>query len=83
MLSLKRLLIIPYLCHKSTTTYQTDSNDVAYSTLKSDLCNCVETETIKAIAAPQQQHNGALLSWETLERLTNFQNLLIDAAGRR
>ena len=46
MLFLKQPHILPFLCHKSATTDQIDSNKVSNSKLKLDLCNYVITEII-------------------------------------
>ena len=54
MLFLKQPLIFPFLCHKSATTCQIDSNKVSTSKLKPDLCNCVKIQIIQSTAPPQQ-----------------------------
>ena len=46
-------LNLPFLCHKSATTCQIDSNKVSNSKLKLDLYNCVNTEITESIAPPQ------------------------------
>ena len=53
MLFLMQPLILPFLCHKSATTFQIDSNKVSNSKLKPDLCNCVKIEIIDSTAPPQ------------------------------
>ena len=53
MLFLKQSLILPSVCHKSVTNCQIGSNNVSNSKLKPDLCNCVKSEMIEAIAPPQ------------------------------
>ena len=53
MLFLKQPLILPFLCHKSATTCQIDSNKVSNSKLKLDLCNCVKIEIIEPTAPTQ------------------------------
>ena len=62
MLFLKQSLILPFLCHKSATTCQTDSNKVSNSKLKPEQCNCVKTEIIKYTAPPQQPHKRGTTS---------------------
>ena len=57
----KQPLILPFLCHKSSTTYQIDSYQVSNSKLKIDLCNCVTIKTIESTAPPQQP-----LKWSTI-----------------
>ena len=52
MLFLKQSLILAFLCHKSATTRQIDSNKISNSTLKLELCNCVKTEIIESTAPP-------------------------------
>ena len=56
MLFLKQPHILPFLCHKSATTCQTDSYMVSNSKFKPHLCNCIKTEMIESIAPPQQPH---------------------------
>ena len=53
MLFLKQPLILPFLYHKSATTYQNDSYKVSNSKLKPELCDCVKTELIKLTASPR------------------------------
>ena len=53
MLFLKQLLILPFLCHKSATTCQIDSNKISNSKLKPDLCSRVKTEMIKSTPPPK------------------------------
>ena len=53
---LKQPLILPFLCHKSATMCQIDSNKVSNSELKLDLCNRVENEMIESTAPLQQPH---------------------------
>ena len=52
MLFWKQPVILPFLCHKSATTGQVDSNRVANSKLIPDLCNCVKTEIIESTTSP-------------------------------
>ena len=56
MLFLKQLLTLHFLCHKSATTCQIDSNKVSNSKLNLDLCNCINNEITESIAPPQQPH---------------------------
>ena len=49
MLFWRQPLILPFLCHRASTTCQIDSNKVSKSKLKPYLCNCVKTETIEHI----------------------------------
>ena len=56
MLFLKQSLIAPFLCHKSATKCQTDSNEVSNSKSKPDLCNYVKTNKVESTAPPQQPH---------------------------
>ena len=56
MLVSEQPLILPFLYHKSATTYQVGSYKVSNSMLKSDLCNCVETEISESTAPPQLPH---------------------------
>ena len=58
--------VLPFLCHKSATTCQIDSNMVSNSKLKPDRCNCVTTETIKATSPPQQQCKRDTISCDLL-----------------
>ena len=53
MLFLKQPFTSPFLCHKTATTRQIDSNKVSNSTLKLDLRNCVKTEIIESTAPSQ------------------------------
>ena len=53
MLFLKQPLILPFICHKSPTTFQIHSNKVSSSKLKPDLCHCVKNEMIEPKALPQ------------------------------
>ena len=53
VLFLKQRQIFPFLCHKSATMCQRDSNEASNSKLKPDLCNCVKIETIVSTAPPQ------------------------------
>ena len=53
---LKQPLILPFLCHKSTTTCQVDSYKVSHPKLKPDLCNCVKEKMIESTARLQQPH---------------------------
>ena len=67
MLLLKKPLTLPFLCHKSATTCQIDSNKVSNSKLKSDLYECVKTEIIEHSAPSQQPHKGrTIFFWDTL-----------------
>ena len=54
MLFLKQPLNLPFLYHKSATTYDIDSNKVSNSNLKPDLCNCLKTKIIKRTALSQK-----------------------------
>ena len=56
MLFLKQPLIFPFLCNKSATIDQIDSNMVSNSQLKPDLSNCAKTAMIESTAPPQQLH---------------------------
>ena len=56
MLFLKQPLILSFICHKSATTRQNDSNKVSNLQLKSDLCNCVKTVTMKDTTPSQQPY---------------------------
>ena len=49
-------LILPFLCLKSATKGQIDSNKVSNSRLKLDLCSCVKTEITESTAPPQQPY---------------------------
>ena len=53
VLSLREPLILPILCHKSTTTSQIDSFKVSNFKLKPDLYHCVRNELIESAAPPQ------------------------------
>ena len=64
MLFLKQSHILPFLCHKSTTACQIDSNKVSNSELKIDLCHCVKTEIIESTASVQRQHKQGTLFWD-------------------
>ena len=46
MLFLKRPLILPFLCHKSATAWQIDSNKVSNCKLKLDVCSRVKTQLL-------------------------------------
>lgn len=49
--------IVSFLCYKSATiNCQIDKNKASNSKLKLDLCSCVRTEIINAIAPPHQPH---------------------------
>ena len=56
MLFLMQPLILPFLCHKSATTCQIDSNKVSNSKLKPNLSKCVNSVVIESTAPPQQPH---------------------------
>ena len=64
MLFLKQPLISPFLCHKSASTCQIDSNKVSNSMLKPDLCNCIKTEMIESIAPLQQPNKRGTIFWD-------------------
>ena len=66
MLFLKQPLILPFLCHKSATTCQIDSNKVSSSKLESDLCYCFKTGIIESTTPPQQSHKRGTIFWDTL-----------------
>ena len=61
MLLLKETQILPFLCHKSATTFQIDSYRVLNSKLKSDLCSFVKTEMIEYTAPPQYPHKRSTI----------------------
>ena len=61
LLFLKLQLTLPFLCHKSATTCQIDSNKASNSKLKPDLCNCVKTENIESKTPPQQPYKGGAI----------------------
>ena len=65
MLFLKQLTL-PFVCDKSATTCQIDSNKVSNSKLKPDLSNCAKTKIIESTAPPQQQYKRGTLFWDTL-----------------
>ena len=69
MLFLKQLLSLPFLCHKSATTSQIDSNKVTNFKLKPELCNCADTEMIDSTVPPQQPHKRgtSLLGYPVLK----------------
>ena len=50
---LKQPLILPFLCHKSTTAWQIDPNKVSNSKLRIEIGNFVKGETIQYTAPPQ------------------------------
>ena len=54
MLFLKQPLILHFLCHKSATTCQIDSNKVSNSKLRPDLCDLVKIEKTGLLAPPHQ-----------------------------
>ena len=60
MPSLKQPLNLPFLCHKSATACQIDSNKVSNSKLKPDLHNWAKTEISESVAPPHQQNK-----WDT------------------
>ena len=62
MLFLKQPQILPFICHKSVTTSQMNSNKVSNSKLKLDLCNCVKTEVIEPTAPPNSNTKGEQFS---------------------
>ena len=66
MLFLMQPHILPFLCHKSTTTCQIDSYKVSKSKLKPDQCNCVKTKMIESTAPPQQPHKPGTFFWDAL-----------------
>ena len=45
--------MLAFLCHKSATTRQIDSNKVSKSKLKPDPCNCVIIEIIESTVPSQ------------------------------
>ena len=51
---LKQPIMQPFLCYKSATIGQIESNMVSNSKLKSDLCSSVITKIIESTAHPQQ-----------------------------
>ena len=61
MLVLKQPLILLFLCHKSATACQIDSNKASNSKLKPDLCKGVRIEIIETTAPPQYPHK-----WDTI-----------------
>ena len=66
MLFLKQPLILLFLCHKSATTCQIDSNKVSSSKLRPDLCSCVKTEMIESTTPPQQPHKRGTIFLDSL-----------------
>ena len=50
------ITFLPVVCHKSTATFQTNSNKVLNSTLRSQLGNCVKIEVIGSTGPPQLAH---------------------------
>ena len=73
MLFLKQPLILPFLCYKSSTTCQIDSNKVSNSKLKPNLCNCVKTKMIESTQQPRRWGTN-FLGHPVLE-LVNFNYL--------
>ena len=63
MLFMKQPLILPFLCHKSTTAHQTDLHKIPNSKLKLDLCNCVKFEIFESTAPPQKPHKRSTIFW--------------------
>ena len=57
MLFLKQPFFFTFVCHKSATTCQIDSNKVSNSKLKPELCNCAITEMTESTAPPQHSKN--------------------------
>ena len=55
-----------FLCHKSSITCHTESNEVSNSKLKLDLCNCVKTEINESTAPPQRPHKQGTIFWDAL-----------------
>ena len=72
MLVLKQPLIFPFLCNKSATNCQIDSNEVSKFKLKSDLCNCVKIEVLNLQLLHSSHTNGAQLFWDTLQFSKSF-----------
>ena len=63
MLFLKQPLILPFLCDKSATTCQINSNKISNSKSKICLCSCVKKE-IEYTAPPQWPHKRGTMFFE-------------------
>ena len=72
MLFLKQPLILPFLCHKSTTICQIDSYKVSNPMLKPEICNSIKAEMIKSTAPSQQPHKRGTIFLNTLFVLLFF-----------
>ena len=66
MLFLKQPLILLFFCHESAATCQIDSSRVSISSLKPDLCNCVNIEMAEFTAPSQQSHIQDTIFLDTL-----------------
>ena len=67
MLFLKQPLFLPFLCHRSATTCQIDSNKVSKPKLKLALSNptVYKTEIIESTAPAQQPRKRSAIFWDT------------------
>ena len=77
MLFLKQPIILSFLCHKSATTCQIDSN----SKLTLYLCNCVKTDIIECTVPPELAHKqGTIFFGHPVHRAsqTKFTSLADD-----
>ena len=73
MLFLKQPLILSFLCHRSATTCQIESNKVPNSKLNLDLWSCAKTKMIESTAPPKQPYKrGTIVLGHPVEEFTDL-----------